>query len=155
MRKCVAAIIKDGDNYLMMYHKNMNAWTPPGGKVEKGESPKTAISRELYEEVGLNIPEEYLLRCSINVLHTEEYGNYILYTYLLNSHWNPIQFGLPENREFEKHNQLDWYHINDIKEFPRISQSANIIINGHLAFDDFIAVNQISNKNIIEDLVNV
>lgn len=27
-------------------------WYPPGGKVEKGETPKKAVEREVYEETG-------------------------------------------------------------------------------------------------------
>lgn len=47
-----------------MKHLNGDHWGFPKGHAEKGESPKEAAERELYEETGMKIirylPEPYL-----------------------------------------------------------------------------------------------
>ncbi len=44
------------DRLLLMYRKkqpNRGLWSPPGGKLEPGESPIAGAMRELHEETGL------------------------------------------------------------------------------------------------------
>lgn len=53
----VAAIIKNKDKYLVARrasHKSLpGKWEFPGGKIEKDETPETALKRELLEELGI------------------------------------------------------------------------------------------------------
>ena len=56
------AIIIDKDNkVLLVKHTYMQDWYLPGGGVKKGESIKTALFRELQEEVGVTALEEPVL----------------------------------------------------------------------------------------------
>ena len=62
MLHVVAGIIElDGYVLLCQRHRNSSRfplkWEFPGGKVEKDESPKAAIVRELHEELGILIKE--------------------------------------------------------------------------------------------------
>ena len=54
----VAGIIKHNGHYLITKRfENSHLggmWEFPGGKIMKGESEKTALKRELKEEVGIN-----------------------------------------------------------------------------------------------------
>lgn len=47
-------IIKD-DKVLLIRHKKLGFWLPPGGHIESNELPDEAAIREVKEEVGLNI----------------------------------------------------------------------------------------------------
>jgi 8-oxo-dGTP diphosphatase len=38
---------------LVIFHKRLNKWLPPGGELAEGETPLEAARRELFEETGL------------------------------------------------------------------------------------------------------
>ncbi len=40
------------ERVLLVRHR-WRLWVPPGGKVERGETPRTAAQREVFEETGL------------------------------------------------------------------------------------------------------
>lgn len=40
---------------LLHWHKKIKSWLPPGGHIEKNETPEEAAIREVYEESGLSI----------------------------------------------------------------------------------------------------
>ena len=52
MHKSAGIIIKDGA-LLVLRSKGKDTFYAPGGKLDSGETPEQAMSRELYEEVGL------------------------------------------------------------------------------------------------------
>ena len=45
----------DGENILLVDHKNAKLWLPTGGHVEPNEDPRVTVVRELKEELGLEI----------------------------------------------------------------------------------------------------
>ncbi|MFJ2101331.1 NUDIX domain-containing protein [Streptomyces anulatus] len=48
----VWALDPDFAHVLLVRHR-VRGWVPPGGKVEPGESPRTAAAREFLEETGV------------------------------------------------------------------------------------------------------
>lgn len=53
----VKVVIKKDDQLLLVKHTYIpqTAWTFPGGKIEKGETPEDAAKREMREELGLKL----------------------------------------------------------------------------------------------------
>jgi len=54
-RVSVKAIITDEDGCVLLLRENDGSWELPGGGLEQGEDPKTALAREVAEETGLSV----------------------------------------------------------------------------------------------------
>lgn len=53
---CVTVYVIDKKGrFLMLLNKKLNKWVPPGGKVDRGETPDEAALRECFEETGIHI----------------------------------------------------------------------------------------------------
>jgi 8-oxo-dGTP diphosphatase len=54
-----AGVLIEGENVLISQRRANDSlggcWEFPGGKVEAGEDPRLAVTRELQEEVGLDV----------------------------------------------------------------------------------------------------
>lgn len=51
---CAIFIVKN-QKVLLIEHKKLKRWLPPGGRIEENETPDEAALREVYEEVGLRV----------------------------------------------------------------------------------------------------
>ena len=47
-------IVKDR-KVLLIFHRKLNMWLPPGGHIDKDELPCDAAKREVLEETGLKV----------------------------------------------------------------------------------------------------
>jgi 8-oxo-dGTP pyrophosphatase MutT (NUDIX family) len=41
------------DKTLLIFHRKLNIWLPPGGHIDEGEVPHEAVLREVLEETGI------------------------------------------------------------------------------------------------------
>lgn len=60
-----AAALVDPDNRVLLAQRPAGKslaglWEFPGGKVDPGETPETALRRELHEELGIDVCEKCL-----------------------------------------------------------------------------------------------
>ncbi len=64
----VAGVIVEDDRVLIAQRNEddelAGAWEFPGGKVERGEDPRAALSRELREELGVEVEVGEILELS-------------------------------------------------------------------------------------------
>lgn len=45
--------VVQGEKTLLLWHKRLRMWVPPGGHLEPDEDPVTTVLREIREETGL------------------------------------------------------------------------------------------------------
>ncbi len=50
-----AFVIDDRNRVLLLWHKRLQRWMPPGGHVDPDETPEEAARRECKEETGLDV----------------------------------------------------------------------------------------------------
>ncbi|MBK1788931.1 NUDIX hydrolase [Prauserella cavernicola] len=57
--RCVGGIVHDDAGRLLLIRRahepSAGLWSLPGGRVEAGETDAEAVTRELYEETGLDV----------------------------------------------------------------------------------------------------
>ena len=52
-----------GDKLVIVYSEKKGYWSPPGGKVEMGESVEEAVVREVKEETNMKVLNHVLIGC--------------------------------------------------------------------------------------------
>lgn len=86
-----AAIIENGRGQILLAQRPCGKtlagfWEFPGGKIEDGESPETALKRELREELNL----EVALKRSLGVFpHTYDWGMVRLHVFVVSPLGDP------------------------------------------------------------------
>jgi len=51
----IGAYVMHENKVLLIHHKKLDKWLPPGGHIEENETPDEAVKRELREELGLEV----------------------------------------------------------------------------------------------------
>ena len=60
-RVAVVGVVRDAAGQVLLVQEPRRGWEPPGGYVEVGEDPMTAVRREICEESGCVVTVERLL----------------------------------------------------------------------------------------------
>lgn len=84
-------------------------WEFPGGKVEDGETPETALIRELQEELGIDTWESCLAPLAF-ASHTYSDFHLLMPLYVCRK-WD----GIPQPKENQT---LKWVHPVDFTNYP-------------------------------------
>lgn len=59
--------IVNDDKVLLIYHRKLQKWLPPGGHMDLNETPPEAARREVREETGLEI--EFIAQENVWIKH--------------------------------------------------------------------------------------
>lgn len=108
----VNVFIINGDKVLLGRRAN-TGWMdgylcPPGGHVEKGETPMVAIMREIEEELGTKVKSRDLEFVCVAVRNTSP-TEYVAYEFVIRD--KSYRF---KNTEAEKCSELVWVDINHL-----------------------------------------
>lgn len=103
----VGAVIRNGDLVLVQDHVKSGCWTIPVGKAEPGETYITTITRELKEEMDLDV------KSGRSILEKEEYCVDALVQQVV---FEITVSNLSElkNLEPEKHRELKWMTVKEL-----------------------------------------
>ncbi|MBV1838761.1 bifunctional GNAT family N-acetyltransferase/(deoxy)nucleoside triphosphate pyrophosphohydrolase [Acetobacter estunensis] len=110
----VAAALLDPDNRILLAQRPKGKalaglWEFPGGKVEPGEELETALVRELYEELGIDVGRACLTPFTF-ASHAYETFDLLMPLYLCRQ-WQ----GTPQGREGQT---LAWVHADNLASYP-------------------------------------
>jgi 8-oxo-dGTP diphosphatase len=102
--RIVTALLRDGNRVLLVHRSPRRRWYPdvwdlPGGHVEPGESPGTALARELREELGIDI-----VAPSGPPMHAFRADTLDMQIWLIEA-WT----GSPANVAPEEHDAIAWF----------------------------------------------
>ncbi|KAA9006915.1 (deoxy)nucleoside triphosphate pyrophosphohydrolase [Histidinibacterium aquaticum] len=84
-------------------------WEFPGGKVEKGESPESALIRELHEELGIDTWESCLAPLTFASHGYEDF--HLVMPLFACRKWE----GIPQAQEGQT---LKWVRPRDMRDYP-------------------------------------
>ena len=52
---CGTCVVLNDQKVLLLWHKKLNVWLPPGGHTEQNETPQETAIRETLEETGFHV----------------------------------------------------------------------------------------------------
>ncbi len=108
----VALIDRDGRVLLAQRPEGKSMaglWEFPGGKVEQGESPETALVRELHEELGIETWNSCLAPLTFASHAYDDF--HLLMPLFACRKWQ----GIPQPQEGQK---LAWAHARELRDYP-------------------------------------
>ena len=115
MTNVVGAVLIEKNKIILpkrseMLKKMPNKFEFPGGKVEKNETLKEALKRELQEELSIDVDFENIIEFPNNVLATEKFT---LSIFLVKKWKNEITLNPEINSEIIK---VDFDELKNVKE---------------------------------------
>jgi 8-oxo-dGTP diphosphatase len=104
--KYVVIFTKQGEDWVLVRHRERSTWEFAGGHIEPGESADEAASRELFEETG-----------------AEKYKLYPICIYSVSREAVPESFGMLYFAAVDKFGPLPEYEMEEIRRFREIPET--------------------------------
>ncbi len=133
-------VIKNG-KILLMHHKKLDLWLPPGGHMEQNELPEESLKREIKEETGLEVSIDNTIKYP-NEFNVKLIGlpNHIQVENIKNDHYHidlvyicrVIGGELLKNEESKK---LQFFSIDEIENLDKIPSEVKYFSRSFLKID--------------------
>ena len=118
-------VVRRGHRFLMTQEKKYGAtWSIPGGRVEPGEALPAAAIREVYEETGVPIALDGILR--IENTPGEQARMRVLFT------GYPIDDTPPKQSADNESLRAEYYTIDEIRELPLRGAELGVLLESVL-----------------------
>jgi putative (di)nucleoside polyphosphate hydrolase len=134
-RPNVGIIVVNGPGQVLWAKRiGQQAWQFPQGGIQRGESPKQAVIRELHEELGLYAEDVEILGCTSGWLRYRLPNHYIRrgrgrvcigqkqkwFVLRLRGAEERVRFDTTAQPEFDGWRWVDWWHpLTEVVEFKR------------------------------------
>ena len=145
-----ACYLRDENNILFIkFNKKWGqVYAPPGGKVEKNETPLECIKREFLEETNLKLIDVKFKGILQWIGGKNDYG--IIFIYISNKYEGNIIEDVEEGK-------LEWIDINNIssiKQFPINSKISNeLLLDDNAIFEGKFNFDE--DDNLVEYNINI
>jgi len=119
MHKVVVGALICSGRVLLVHRRqdkraNPDVWDLPGGLMEPGESELAALTRELYEELGVHIATVAATHlCRLIAGPADEPA--VVSAWLV-----PDWRGTPANVAPEEHDDIGWFDVRDLPPPPHV-----------------------------------
>ena len=125
-----AAVIRYKDNYLISKREDKDYYSIPGGRINFGEDSKSAILRELKEELDWDTPDAKLVRIIENFFTFKDgvFFHEYLFIYLIDVSEEYFKRGNFINLE-NPLMHMEWYKKDDYKKLDIRPNMIKDIIN--------------------------
>lgn len=133
-----AGIVIQYRDKILLTHATNSSWrvrpfSIPKGNIEAGESEKEAALRELYEETGIRLKEEFLGYPESIVLYNNQGKPTATLTYFVANIESPLEIGLIGEvlpKSMLQLREIDWAGFINIQEaYGKIHQAQLIILD--------------------------
>lgn len=81
-------------------------WCPPGGKIEKGETPTAAAKRKILEEVGFEIEPTFVTAVYLNSAIFDHDGIVFFFASKIEN--------FPTSCEAQEHDSVGWFPLDNL-----------------------------------------
>lgn len=145
---CVTVYVIYKEKFLMLLNRKLKCWVPPGGKVDRHETPDDAAIRECLEETGIKIKLKGN-KCDVEGGLMTPYGMQLNVINEGREHVDIIYFAEPLSNQPLKISEreasdIGWFTIEEVMKlntFPSVKKWSNFFY-------------QLSKKSSNDDRIN-
>ena len=114
-------LLVNNNRYLLFKRRDSKLYALPGGHVEEGETPLDAVIREIYEELGITIP-------NVKLVGRYPYKNEVLNVY----YYNNTEFDTSSIILDDEHSDYRWFTYYEVLNSKDVMSNITMFISDYL-----------------------